>query len=215
MPTRPVIFDLDGTLLDTLQDIADSANWSLAQLQMPAHPIESYRYFVGEGADVLMQRILPADRQDLRDQCLKLYKERYAAHAFDATRPYPGIPGLLTGLAARRVPLAVLSNKPDAATRQVIAHYFSNVPWAIIAGQKEGVPRKPDPAAALEIAQQLKVPPAQCLFIGDTRIDMQTAVNSGMTAVGALWGFRDEKELRDSGANHLIAHPSEILRLTQ
>jgi phosphoglycolate phosphatase len=210
---RPILFDLDGTLLDTLQDIADAANWALTQLGMPTHPLPPYRHFVGEGADVLMQRILPPDRQDLAAECLRLYKLRYADHAFDATRPYPGIAGLLTALTARQVPLAVLSNKPDAATRQVIDHYFPGVPWAEVAGHKPDVPRKPDPAAALAIAARWKVAPALCLFVGDTKIDMATARNAGMTAVGCLWGFRDEQELRDAGAHHILANPAELLTL--
>jgi len=211
--SRAVLFDLDGTLADSLADLANATNWALAQLGYPTHPLESYRYFVGDGARQLCARALPADKQNLVDDTLRLMRERYDAHCFDLTKLYTGIPELIATLAARHFRLAVLSNKPDHFTKRMITHYFDPSPFAIVRGQLPNVPLKPDPTAALQIAQELGVPPAQWLYLGDTNTDMQTARRAGMHAVGVLWGFRDREELIETGAEHIVARPEELLDL--
>lgn len=208
-----VLFDLDGTLADSLADLANATNWALTQLACPTHPLESYRYFVGDGARQLCARALPADKQDLVDDTLRLMRERYDAHCFDLTKLYAGIPELISSLVERRLLLAVLSNKPDVFTKRMIAHYFNPSPFAIVRGQLPNVPLKPDPTAALQIAQELGVPPAQWLYLGDTDTDMRTARAAGMHAVGVLWGFRDREELVKSGAKHIVTKPEEVLGL--
>ncbi len=213
MPARAVIFDLDGTLLDTLTDIANAANKSLAQLGQPPHPESDYKIYVGEGADVLARRVLPADKQTLAPEMLRLYAANYSAHAFDHTAPYPGIIPLLDALTQRGIALAVLTNKLQAATEQVMQRYFPNHHFAALHGHREGVPKKPDPAPALQLARDINVAPQNCIFVGDSKTDMLTARAAGMTAVGCLWGFRDRKELIENGAQHLIATPIELLAL--
>lgn len=229
---RAVLFDLDGTLADTLADLANATNWALTQLGCPTHPVDSYRFKVGDGARQLCSRALTADRQDLLDEAVRLERERYSEHCFELTRLYPGIPELISALAERRYSLAVLSNKPDDFTKRMIQRYFggrrsagaamdighdracpSTGPFAVVRGQLPNVPLKPDPTAALQIAQELGVAPAQWLYLGDTNTDMRTARAAGMTAVGVLWGFRDREELVASGAQHLAAKPEEVLKL--
>ena len=210
---RAVLFDLDGTLADSLADLANATNWALTQLGCPTHPLESYRYFVGEGARQLCARALPADKQNLVDDALRLMRERYDAHCFDLTKLYAGIPELISALAERHYRLAVLSNKPDIFTKRMIAHYFSPSPFTVVRGQMPNVPLKPDPAAALQIAQELGVPPAQWLYLGDTNTDMRTARAAGMRAGGVLWGFRSREELLESGAEHTVAKPDDVLAL--
>jgi phosphoglycolate phosphatase len=210
---RAVLFDLDGTLADSLADLANATNWALTQLGCPAHPLESYRYFVGDGARQLCSRALPAEKQNLVDDTLRLMRERYDAYCFDLTKLYAGIPELISTLTERRYRLAVLSNKPDVFTKRMITHYFNPSPFAIVRGQLPNVPLKPDPTAARQIAQELGVPPAQWLYLGDTNTDMQTARGAGMHAVGVLWGFRDREELAKSGAEDIVAKPQEVLDL--
>jgi phosphoglycolate phosphatase len=212
-PCRAALFDLDGTLLDTLQDLADSANRSLLRMGFPPHPVQDYRYFVGEGVAVLARRVLPADRQDPATvQALKsLFNEHYGQHWADNTRPYEGVPALLDALSARGIPLAILSNKPHPFTQAMVAHFFRPWNFAAALGARESHPRKPDPAAALEICAGLGLEAAEVLYAGDTRTDMQTARSAGMFAVGVLWGFRPREELLENGAQALVARPEELL----
>ena len=212
-PVRAVLFDLDGTLADTLADLANAVNHALVTLGCPTHPTAAYRYLVGDGARVLCQRALPADKQHLVADAQRLLREHYDAHCFDETRLYPGIPELVSVLAERRYKLAVLSNKPDEFTRRMIAHYFPASPFTIVRGQLPNVPLKPDPTAALQIAAELEIPAANWLYLGDTNTDMQTAVAAGMKPVGVLWGFRDRAELEKNGAQVLVQTPAEILKL--
>ncbi len=209
------IFDLDGTLLDTLDDLADSANEALAAHGFPIHPVEAYRTFVGDGMAVLMERILPTGSRTAAGVAalLTTYRAAYDRRWNAKTKPYAGIEALLTALAARGIPLGVLSNKPQSYTEICMAHFLGHHPFTSIFGQRETVPRKPDPAGAWEIAQSWGLPPADILFIGDTATDMDTAVAAGMIPVGVLWGFRGEAELRAHGAVHLVAQPEEILAL--
>ena len=213
MNVRAVLFDLDGTLADSLADLANATNWALTQLGCPTHPVESYRYKVGDGARQLCARALPADKQALQDEVLRLMRQRYDQHCFDLTTLYAGIPELISALGQRGLRLAVLSNKPDDFTKRMIAHYFRPSPFAIVRGQLPNVPLKPDPTAARQIAQALGIPPAHWLYLGDTNTDMRTARAAGMPAVGVLWGFRDRAELVESGAAHIVATPDEVLAL--
>jgi phosphoglycolate phosphatase len=210
---RAVLFDLDGTLADTLADLGNAMNWALTQLGCPTHPIESYRYKVGDGNRELCGRALPADKQDLVDEAMRLMAEHYREHYFDETRLYPGIPELVATLAQRGYKLAVLSNKRDEFTKRMIAHYFNPSPFTVVRGQLPDVPLKPDPTAALQIASELAVPPADWLYLGDTNTDMRTAHAAGMHPVGVLWGFRQRQELEQSGAETVISAPQEALNL--
>jgi phosphoglycolate phosphatase len=212
---RAVLFDLDGTLADTLADLANATNWALAQLGCPAHSTDSYRLRVGDGARELCARALPPDKQGLVDEVLRLMRQHYDQHCFDETKLYAGIPELIATLAERHYSVSVLSNKPDDFTKRVIAHYFKPSPFSVVRGQLPNVPLKPDPTAALQIAQELAISPARWLYLGDTGIDMHTAHAAGMEAVGVLWGFRGRHELAESGAKHIIAKPEEVLRILE
>lgn len=211
MSIRAVIFDLDGTLLDTLDDIAAAGNHALAEMGLPTYPLDDYKWMVGEGADVLMQRAIPrADDATINDAVAR-FKAYYVDHPVDHSVLYDGMADLLDALVDRGLPIAVLSNKPHKNTLLVADHLLSNWPWAIVMGHRDDRPKKPDPTTALEIAQHINISPADCAFVGDTKTDMQTAVNAGMTAIGAEWGFRDRDELVEHGADHVIAHPADLL----
>lgn len=215
MPYRAVLFDLDGTLLDTLADLADAANHMLTDLGHPAHPQEAYRYFIGEGVEKLVERALPPDRRDpasLAAATARL-RQHYARDWAVKTAPYAGIPELVAGLGRRGLTQVVLSNKPDEFTRLMIEHYFPEKPFAVVRGALAGVAKKPDPAAALAMAAGLGVAPAEFLYLGDSAIDMQTATRAGMHAVGAAWGFRACAELLENGARQVIAAPRDLLAL--
>ena len=211
---RGILFDMDGTLLNTLEDLADSTNRSLARLGLPVHAVEAYRYFVGDGMENLARRVLPADRRDPRmvGEIAEAVSREYAEHWADKTRLYPGIPVLLDALSARKVPMAILSNKPHAFTLAIAEHYFQRWTFAAVLGARDTHPRKPDPSAALEISSALGLPPAGMLYAGDTNTDMQTASRAGMFPVGVLWGFRDREELLANGALVLAERPEDLLR---
>jgi phosphoglycolate phosphatase len=217
MRFQVVLFDLDGTLLDTLEDIAQAANDVLVGLDLPAHPPEAYRRFIGDGVATLFRRALPPDRvvPDLVDRCVAGFRETYARTWNVHTRPFDGIPALLDDLAAGGLELAVLSNKPDDFTRLYVDEYLARWPFRVVLGQREGVPRKPDPAGAMEIAQRLGVPAERFLYVGDTAVDMETARRAGMCPIGVAWGFRPVEELRSSGAAAVIERPAELLELLE
>jgi phosphoglycolate phosphatase len=212
---RAALFDLDGTLADTLADLANATNHALAELGCPTHPIEAYRRMVGDGARQLCVRALPADKQNLVDEAVRLMRQRYENHCFELTKLYDGAPELVTELHRRGLKLAVLSNKPDDFTRRMVEHYFKPNPFLVVRGQLANVPLKPDPTAALQIATEIGVPPANWMYLGDTNTDMRTARAAGMCAVGVLWGFRDREELIESGAEHIVATPRDVLKLLE
>ncbi len=209
-----VLFDLDGTLLDTLADIGRAANETLEELGFPPHPIESYRQFIGDGLATLFHRALPAgmDAAAVVDQCVDGFRKYYGQSWNVASRPYAGIPELLDGLVNRSLGLAVLSNKPHAFTVQCVNELLPRWPFRVVLGDREGHARKPDPVEALRIATQLDVAPEQMVYLGDSSIDMTTARRAGMIPVGVAWGFRTVDELRASGAVRIITHPLELLR---
>ena len=209
---RAVLFDLDGTLTDTLDDIADAMNRSLRLHGLAEWPVDAYRYLVGDGAKKLAERAV-REHQELALPVQREYQAYYQEHTRVKTKPYDGVPEMLRALQERGVPLAVFSNKPDADTKNVVAHFFPEIRWTVVRGQVEGVPVKPDPAGALAAAKAMGVVPDEVLYLGDTSTDMQCALNAGMHPVGALWGFRTEEELRSSGAEQIAAHPEDILTM--
>jgi phosphoglycolate phosphatase len=215
MHFRAVIFDLDGTLLDTLADIASAANAVLRQHGYPTHSLDEYKRLVGSGVRALFERALAADHVSAETiaQCDSDFREIYAERWHVESKPYAGIAELLDELAARGLPMAVLSNKPHEFTVQCAEALLPGRRFAAVLGQRPGVPIKPDPTSALEIARRLGVAAADCVYLGDTDIDMQTATNAGMHAVGVTWGFRPADELRRSGAAGLIDHPLDLLPL--
>lgn len=211
---RAAIFDLDGTLADSVEDVGGAMNEALAARGFPEHPMSTYRIFVGEGVEMLIRRALPPTQLHLLPEVLTEYRERYGRRLVSHTRLYPGIDALLTALAAANVKLAVLSNKRDDFTRELVRRLMPQVPFAEVRGEREGTPRKPDPQSALEIAVALGVPPSQCVFVGDTGIDMKTAVSAGMVPVGVLWGFRGRDELLEGGARALLDRAEQLLALS-
>lgn len=210
---KAIIFDLDGTLLDTIEDLAAAVNRVLALKGFPVHRTDAYRHFVGDGADMLIHRALPPQMRtpELEKECLALYQEDYGQNWQDRTRPYPGIDAMLEALTARKIRLAILSNKSHAMTVQCVTHFLGQWPFDIVLGQRPQVPLKPDPAGALEVAEYMGLPPSAFLFMGDTAIDMKTARAAGMFPVGVRWGFRSAAELAESGAGLLITTPLEVL----
>jgi len=212
---KAVIFDLDGTLLDTLADLGNSANRVLQSRGYPLHPLEAYKYFVGDGARMLIARVLPEnDRsEDTIRECLQLFLADYKSNWEIDTKPYPGIIEMLAGLEKGGLSLSVLSNKPDAFTKLCVEKFFPHYNFSHVIGQSDKLPRKPDPAGAFKIAQLESIAPRSFLYLGDTSIDMKTAVGAGMYPVGACWGFRAERELLESGAKALIRDPLELLDL--
>jgi phosphoglycolate phosphatase len=210
-----ILFDLDGTLLDTLEDLADSMNEVLGGLGYPTYPVEAYKFFVGEGVEVLVRRVLPEERRtpEIIEQALGDMREVYGRRWRLNTRPYAGVPELLGALSGRGLKLAILSNKVDAFTQIMVADLLA--PWRFerVLGARPAHPKKPDPSGALEIAGALGLSPAKFLYLGDTAIDMKTAVGAGMFPVGVLWGFRPAEELRSGGASLLIEHPLDLLSI--
>ena len=211
MQIKAAVFDLDGTLTNTLNDIATAMNRSLRLHGLPEFSVDEYRYLVGDGAKKLAQRAV-RNRQELAESVRREYQAYYQEHTLDTTRPYPGIPELLQALTERGIQVCVLSNKPHADTCGVVRHFFPEIPFAQIRGQVEGVPVKPDPTGALLIARTLGLKPEAFVYLGDTNVDMRTAVNAGMHPVGVTWGFRPAEELAQAGAEHLIGNPLDLLQ---
>lgn len=212
---KAVCFDLDGTLLDTLEEIGSSANTVLARRGFPEHEIEAYRYFVGDGVRRLIERVLPEEhRSPAEVELLTNELEReYHRRANRMTKVYPGIPELLSELTSRNFPLAVLSNKPHNLSLECMEKFFPDHSFEIVQGQSKAFPKKPDPAGAQHVAEELDCRCAEILYVGDTNVDMETAKRSGMIGVGVLWGFRDRAELLQHGANFIAEVPNEILSL--
>ncbi|MFC1970724.1 HAD family hydrolase [Chloroflexota bacterium] len=215
MAYRAVLFDLDGTLLDTIKDIADSVNIALAKLGLPQHEVEAYKYFVGDGREVLAIRALPGDCRDQLnvDRLSASIKIEYSRRWAINTLAYPGIPDMLQSIADLGIKMAILSNKPQDSTKEMVSRFLSQWRFELVFGAQSSIPMKPDPTSALQIARRLGIPPAEFLYLGDTDVDMKTAAEAGMYPIGALWGFRTADELLAGGAKGLIQYPTDLLRL--
>ncbi len=209
------MFDLDGTLADSLTDIGIALNHVLTDMNLRGLDTDRIRQITGRGLKWLMEQALGDDHQDLVSMCMERMLEYYRTSEFDHTKPYPGIPQLLDALTDEQVTLAVLSNKPDQTTVKVIRQVFGRWQFSQIRGQREGVRPKPDPSAAIEIADTLNIPEDQWLFVGDSAIDMLTADAAGMTPVGVSWGFRDVAELEAHNASWVIDQPLELLEILE
>lgn len=208
-----VIFDLDGTLLNTLGDLRAATNHALEVRGLPPHSMEEIRQFIGNGIRLLIRRAMPEGTPEAEiDAALDDFKAYYAAHIHDRTVPYDGIPQLLTALRKRGIQVAVLSNKIDSASQQLIEYFFPGK-TDVVFGEHVGVPRKPDPTSCRMVMQQLGVQPEQVLYVGDSGTDMQTAKNAGLYAVGVTWGFRSKEVLLKYGADVLVHRPEQILQI--
>lgn len=215
MAYKMVVFDLDGTLLDTLTDIALSVNTVLEDFGFKGHPAGAYRYFVGEGMDKMVQKaLLPATvAQDDLEKMVGLVKVEYDRRWPEHTVPYQGIAGLLDFLEEKETPKAVFSNKPHQFAVVMVQTLLKKWHFADIVGIKAGTPKKPNPAAALKIVENYSLKPSQVVYLGDTFTDMQTAVNAGFYPAGALWGFREAEELKRGGAKFLASRPEDLKQL--
>lgn len=213
---QAAVFDLDGTLLDTLDDLADCINETLTRFGYPSHPVDAYRLMVGTGARRLVEIAAGRDADPSSvsegkvDRMLDHFSGLYSARWHCKTKPYDGVCTMLDTLSEAGIVLAVLSNKADPFTRDMVRWFFPHVPFASVIGQRPGVPVKPDPASALETAHRIGCDPGRTAYIGDSGSDMTTALRAGMVPVGVLWGFRDRTELQDAGAGLLVSRPSEL-----
>ena len=209
-----VIFDLDGTLLDTIDDLADAANWVCTVNGWPTFSVEEYKYMVGNGIPMLCQRFSPESARSPGQLAgtVAQFSARYAAHKEDKTCPYPGIPELLQALGCAGVQMAVFSNKAHSLARSIISRYFGSA-FRCMYGNMPGVPVKPAPDGLLPILRELGADPADTLYVGDSNVDVETAHNAGLVCCGVLWGFRGEAELTAAGADHLAATPKELAAL--
>ena len=214
---KAVIFDLDGTLLDTLQDLADSGNAVLAARGFPIHPIDDYRTFIGNGMLNLVRDIFPAGYRpaegDETEEMLLEYRAAYARNWQNTTVPFPGIAELLDELTAAGVPIGVLSNKAHDFTEKCVEAFLPGWKWDVVLGARDGIERKPYPTGAFEAAEILGIAPADCYFIGDSDVDIMTALNAGMVPVGVSWGFRPVTELLEAGAETILGIPADLLDL--
>lgn len=210
--TKLCIFDLDGTLTNTIPAISHFGNSALEKFGFPSIPDDRYKILVGNGRDLLIHRMLEefdADNDENFDNVGKAYDAAYEADPLYKTAPYDGITELLDNLKNAGLKIAVLTNKPDNVAQDVVKLFFQNR-FDLVVGQKPGVKTKPDPEGALNIASELGVTTSECVFIGDTYVDISTGKNAGMKSIGVLWGFRDEAELKNAGADVIVSHPSEI-----
>jgi phosphoglycolate phosphatase len=215
MTVEFVIFDLDGTLIDSIGDLGDSMNVTLTRLGLPTHIRDDYRRFIGNGMATFVRRSLPSgsDSGDTFDTALALMVEEYSRRRVKTTRPFDGVPELLAELAERGLMTAVLSNKPDAATREIVDHLFADHPFAAVVGGLADVPLKPDPTSCLAICREAGVSPAATALVGDSEIDAQTAARAEVLGVGVTWGFRTADEFHDTAFEHLIHHPRDLLEI--
>ncbi|MFO8192502.1 MAG: HAD family hydrolase [Bacillota bacterium] len=209
---KAVIFDLDGTLLDTLEDLALSVNAVLRRFGFPEHDVEAYRYFAGDGIEMLVRRAFPQEEGEKSNfaDLVKIVNEEYARRWPEHTKPYPGIPALLDFLEEQQIPMAIFSNKPHRFVRQTVETLLPDYKFFTVQGLEEGIPRKPDPTGALQIVEQMHLKPEEIVYVGDTNTDMRTAAAGGFYAAGVLWGFRSADELQKEGAQLLVREPLQL-----
>lgn len=212
------MFDLDGTIADTLESIAYSANKTLVACGLEARPVEEYKYYAGDGADVLVMRALKAasnsveQAEELYSKAREIYREVFVDACMYHVKPFDGIIEMLDALKNQGIKIGVLTNKPHARGVEVVTELFSEGYFDCIMGQKEGVPKKPDPSGARLMLEEFGVSPEECIYVGDTNVDMQTGKNTGMFTVGVLWGFRERDELVNNKADAIIEHPLDLLK---
>lgn len=216
---KACVFDLDGTLTNTINAIAHFGNRALEAFGYNTIPVNDYKRYVGDGRTVLIHRMLKAvgaeDNEENFNKVCRVYDEGYEADPLYDTDAYEGIRGLLKELKNRGIKTAVCTNKPDNVAQDVILKIFGEGVFDTVCGVIEGFPTKPEPYSALKITERLGVSPSECLFIGDTNVDIMTGINAGMTTVGVLWGFRERAELEEAGAEYIISQPSEILEIVE
>ncbi|MDE6653599.1 MAG: HAD family hydrolase [Muribaculaceae bacterium] len=210
-----VIFDLDGTLLNTIDDLGTAVNHALNSMGYPVHAISSYPSMVGNGVRKLISRALPAEARNpqIIDRMLVHFRDFYDVHCTDLTTPYPGIEKALSYLSAQGISLAVTSNKYQTAVTKIVNHYFPEANWKAVLGNKAGMPPKPDPSIVFEALNLCPTPKKDVFYIGDSGVDIETARRACIESVGVTWGFRDVRELRDNYADHIISDPDEIITL--
>lgn len=213
MRCNGVIFDLDGTLADTVEDIGKSVNAMLEGLGHPTHDAASYREYIGRGARHLVWSALPESERDRIDEPLRLFREIYAENLLEETAAYEEVPEMLEAIQDAGIQICVLSNKPHDMTQRIVEALFRRVEFTAVVGQRQGIPRKPDPTSALELAARMKVAPGRCALVGDTEFDMQAGRNARMLPIAALWGFHDEERLREAGAAMVAPHPEDVIRI--
>lgn len=221
---KAVIFDLDGTLLDSLRDIAESMNKALVESGLPEHPLEAYKDFVGSGLFELVKRATPASthKQAKQEEIAERFWNHYEESWFLHTNVYPGVLYLIQLCVSRKIKVAILSNKVHYFTKKMIRHYFRGVminqgknPFGIYSGEQPDIPDKPDPTRAFDLADKLKTKPENIAFIGDSPVDIQTALNAGMIPIGAAWGYRGRKELEAAGAAYVYDSPTDFATLLE
>lgn len=208
-----VIFDLDGTLLNTIADLGNACNHALEESGFSTHPLSAYNYMVGNGVRKLLERAEPDAGPDTIDKMLKDFRAYYDDHCMDLTKPYPGIEDLLQDLAARGIAIAVTSNKYQKAVDAVIGHYFPDIPFAAVMGEVPERPKKPDPSIVFAVLNSHPCPKNDVLYVGDSAVDMETARRACIESCGVTWGFRPVSELQSAYADHIVSSPEEILAL--
>lgn len=215
MNNRLIIFDLDGTLLNTLGDLATACNYMLSQRGLPSHTYEEYCSFVGNGIRRLVERALPEEllSEEYVKAARKDFMEYYIDHIDCKTQPYEGIPQLVASLQASGCKLAVVSNKFQAGTEKLIGKFFPQVEWVEVCGNREGVPLKPETDLIDIVLQKAGVALDRCVMVGDSAVDVETAHNAGIHSIGVTWGFRSRKELEDAGAEHIVTTVDELREL--
>lgn len=209
---KGIIFDLDGTLLDTIQDLTDSVNEVMEEMGYPLHSPEDYKKKVGNGFRKLVERSLPEDARDEKtvDRAVSAFVEAYDRRYMDKTAPYEGILDLLAVLCEKGIAVGVNSNKRSDYTNALIQKFFAHIPFVDVYGEREGIPKKPDPAGALELLKLMGLKKDEVLYIGDSDTDMLTGKNAGLDTVGVSWGFRGRKELEAYGGTYVVDRPDEI-----
>ena len=206
-----VIFDLDGTLLNTIADLGDACNYALRSMGYSEHALSTYNYMVGNGVRKLIERAEPDANHETIDRLLELFREYYDNHCTDNTKPYPGIPELLQTLTEKGIGIAVTSNKYQAATEKIVRHFFPEIPFVAILGQVPERPTKPDPSIVFAVLSEHPTPKSAVLYVGDSAVDMETARRACIESVGVSWGFRPISELRGAYADHIVSSAEEIL----
>ncbi|SPF33165.1 HAD-superhydrolase, subIA, variant 1 family protein [Candidatus Desulfosporosinus infrequens] len=214
---KGIIFDLDGTLVDSLGDIANAMNNALQRYGFPTHELQAYKNFIGNGLKNLVRETVPKDfrNEEIIIKCFDSMMEEYRDNCTDKTQPYAGIVELLNELATHQMRLAVLSNKVDFLTKKVVKTLLPNWNFEAVIGVSNEIPRKPNPLGALLISRKLEISPENLIYLGDTGVDMQAANSAGMYAVGALWGFRTKEELTSNGAKYLVNYPLELIQMLE